>query len=180
MPSSQEYGPEPTREEIDRMEGPVILDFGTNWCPHCQALAPQLDRLLESHPEIRHIKVEDGKGRPLGRSFRVKLWPTLVFLRDGQVVKQVSRPDPAEVEGRAGGDRRGVTGRIRRSREADEPTRGRLAAISRSRRRALPRPQGPRACGGASVRRSPAAPRLHFLGSGFFASIKAAPDPPDP
>ena len=53
--------------------------------------------LLEKYPDVRHIKVEDGKGKPLGRSFRVKLWPTLVFLRDGQVLKQVSRPEPAEI-----------------------------------------------------------------------------------
>jgi thioredoxin 1 len=46
---------------------------------------------------VRYLWVEDGKGKPLGRSFRVKLWPTLVFLRDGRVMKQVSRPDPAEV-----------------------------------------------------------------------------------
>ena len=97
MPLSEEYGPEPTRDEIDRMEGPVLLEFGASWCPHCQALAPELGRLLEGHPEIRHIKVEDGRGRPLGRSFRVKLWPTLVFLRDGRVLRQVSRPDAAEV-----------------------------------------------------------------------------------
>ena len=54
--------------------------------------------LLQQHPDVQHIKIEDGKGRPLGRSFRVKLWPTLVFLRDGQVRKQVSRPGEAEVE----------------------------------------------------------------------------------
>jgi thioredoxin 1 len=63
---------------------------------------------LERFPEVRHIKVEDGKGKPLGRSFRVKLWPTLVFLRDGRVVKQVARPDLDEVRAgleaiRAGG-----------------------------------------------------------------------------
>jgi thioredoxin 1 len=52
---------------------------------------------LRQFPQVRHIWVEDGKGRPLGRSFRVKLWPTLVFMRDGQVVKQVARPDPEEV-----------------------------------------------------------------------------------
>jgi thioredoxin 1 len=46
---------------------------------------------------VRHIKVEDGKGKPLGRSFRVKLWPTLVFLRDGQVLGQVSRPESNQV-----------------------------------------------------------------------------------
>jgi thioredoxin 1 len=55
-----------------------------------------LAALLRRYPEVRHIKVEDGKGKALGRSFRVKLWPNLVFLRDGRVVRQFARPTPAE------------------------------------------------------------------------------------
>lgn len=88
---------EPTREEVERMPGPVVLEFGASWCGHCQALAPDLAALLKQFPGVRLVWVEDGKGKPLGRSFRVKLWPTLVFLRDGQVVKQVSRPELSEV-----------------------------------------------------------------------------------
>jgi thioredoxin 1 len=45
------------------------------------------------------VKVEDGPGRPLGRSFRVRLWPNFVFLRDGRVVRQLARPSHAELEG---------------------------------------------------------------------------------
>jgi thioredoxin 1 len=56
-----------------------------------------LAALLERYPETRHIKVEDGRGKPLGRSFRVKLWPNLVFLRDGKVVQQTARPGPEEI-----------------------------------------------------------------------------------
>jgi thioredoxin 1 len=88
---------EPSREEIDALEGPALIEFGATWCGYCQALAPKLAQELTKHPEIRHLKIEDGQGRRLGRSFRVKLWPTLVFMRDGQVVKQVSRPDLREV-----------------------------------------------------------------------------------
>jgi thioredoxin 1 len=89
--------PEPSREEIDHLSGPVLVEFGTDWCPHCQAVQPYLRELLARYPQVRHVRVEDGKGRPLGRSFRVKLWPNLVFLRDGRVVVQLARPTPQEV-----------------------------------------------------------------------------------
>src|SRR5215471_1741725 len=97
MPGADDLGREPTREEIDRTDGPVLLEFGASWCPYCQALAPELAGLLREYPGVRHIKVEDGPGRPLGRSFRVKLWPNLVFLRDGQVIEQLARPRVEEV-----------------------------------------------------------------------------------
>jgi thioredoxin 1 len=57
-----------------------------------------LAALLRQYPAVKLIKVEDGKGKPLGRSFGVKLWPTLVFLRDGRAVQQVARPGRAEME----------------------------------------------------------------------------------
>ena len=47
---------------------------------------------LKDHPGVKHVKVEDGPGKPLGRHYRVKLWPTLVFLKDGQEVARVTRP----------------------------------------------------------------------------------------
>lgn len=89
--------PEPRREDIDQLPGPVLLEFGTSWCGYCQAIQRPLEALLAQYPQVRHIKVEDGKGRPLGRSFRVKLWPNLVFLRDGRVVAQLARPEPEEI-----------------------------------------------------------------------------------
>ena len=95
MPAAEDH--EPTREEIDRLSGPVLLEFGAAWCGYCRTLAPHVTALLRQHPGVRHIKVEDGPGQPLGRSFHVKLWPTFVFLRDGQVLGQVARPSVDEV-----------------------------------------------------------------------------------
>lgn len=88
----------PGREEVDRLPGAVLLEFGTEWCGHCHALAPVIARLLQAHPEVRHVKVEDGPGRPLGRSFRVRLWPNLVFLKDGATVRQLARPSHQELK----------------------------------------------------------------------------------
>jgi thioredoxin 1 len=90
-------GGEPTREEVDRLQGPVLLEFGADWCPYCQALQPALKALLQEFPGVRHIRIQDGKGKPLGRSFRVRLWPALVFMREGRVVQQAARPVAAEV-----------------------------------------------------------------------------------
>ena len=86
----------PSRTEVDALPGATVLEFGTNWCGFCAAAQPQIEQGLAAHPELRHLKIEDGPGRPLGRSFRVKLWPTLVFIKDGTEVARVVRPSSAQ------------------------------------------------------------------------------------
>jgi thioredoxin 1 len=89
---------EPSRADINELTGPLLLEFGASWCPHCQVMRQVVAGLLRAHPEVRHIRVEDGPGQPLGRSFRVKLWPNFVLMRDGKVVRQLARPAPGELE----------------------------------------------------------------------------------
>lgn len=84
--------PEPARDEVEKWPGPAILEFGASWCPHCQAAQPAIAAALDDHPDVKHVKVADGKGKPLGRSFQVKLWPTLVFLKDGKEIARAVRP----------------------------------------------------------------------------------------
>jgi thioredoxin 1 len=84
---------EPTREEIDALKGPTLLEFGTPWCGWCRRAQPLIADALAAHPGVRHIKVADASGRRLGRSFGVKLWPTLLFLRDGKEMGRLARPD---------------------------------------------------------------------------------------
>ena len=89
---------QPQRADIDALAGVTAVDFGTDWCGHCKAAAPVIEGALKAAGEVRHIKVEDGSGRKLGRSFKVKLWPTVVVLKDGVEVARVVRPlDQAEV-----------------------------------------------------------------------------------
>ena len=81
-----------TRAEVDALAGATVLNFGANWCEHCQAAQTPVMQAMAAHAGVRHIKIEDGAGRPLGRSYRVKLWPTLIFLKDGVEVDRVVRP----------------------------------------------------------------------------------------
>ena len=83
---------EPARADLDARQEILLLEFGAPWCGHCQAAQPAIAALLAEHPRLPHLKIEDGRGRPLGRSLRVKLWPTLVLLQAGQELARVVRP----------------------------------------------------------------------------------------
>ncbi len=88
---------EPDRSDVEAQVGWQLLEFGAPWCGHCQAAQAALQAFVEAN-DLPHWKIEDGKGRPLGRAFKVKLWPTVVLLHDGEEVARVVRPlDPADL-----------------------------------------------------------------------------------
>ena len=82
----------PSRAQLDALPGATLVEFGTDWCGYCQGAQASITQALEPHDGLRHLKIEDGPGRPLGRSFKVKLWPTLILMRDGAEVARVARP----------------------------------------------------------------------------------------
>jgi thioredoxin 1 len=97
-PPSPYSSNEPARAQVDAMAGSTVLEFGANWCGICQSAQQAIGDALAAHAArapLRHLKIEDGRGRPLGRSFGIKLWPTLVMLQDGREVARVVRPGDA-------------------------------------------------------------------------------------
>lgn len=89
---SQHLAQNPTIEEVEALRGNAVLEFGTAWCGYCQGAQGLIREALAGRDDVQHLKAEDGSGRPLGRHYRVKLWPTLIFLRDGQEVGRSVRP----------------------------------------------------------------------------------------
>ena len=87
--------PGPALSDVEALQGAALLEFGTPWCGYCRAVQGPISQALADLPQVRHVKVEDGSGRPLGRAFLIKLWPTLIFLRDGREVARLVRPQSA-------------------------------------------------------------------------------------
>ncbi len=88
--------PQITIDSITYSKETILLDFGTNWCGFCNAAAPYIESALKGRTDIKHIQVEDGPGRKLGRHFKVKLWPTLILIKDGAEIKRIVRPGTVE------------------------------------------------------------------------------------
>jgi thioredoxin 1 len=89
---AQHLATPPSREAVDALPGTTLIEFGTDWCGHCQRAQPLIAAALEARSDVAHLKIADGPGQRLGRSFGVKLWPTLIVLHNGQEVDRVVRP----------------------------------------------------------------------------------------
>jgi len=80
------------RTDLDQLAGQAVVEFGAAWCGYCQAAQTIIAAALAASPDVKHIRIEDGKGQSLGRSYSIKLWPTLVFLEDGIEISRLVRP----------------------------------------------------------------------------------------
>ena len=94
-PATNYAASELQRETADSLPGLVVLQFGTNWCGYCQNAQALIEPVMACRPDVARYLIEDGPGRPLGRSYRVKQWPALVLLRDGKEVGRLVRPQAA-------------------------------------------------------------------------------------
>ena len=66
----------------------VLLDFWATWCGPCRMIAPTLEEFSEKHPEITVGKVNVDEAPDLASEFGIMVIPTLVVLKNGEVVKK--------------------------------------------------------------------------------------------
>ena len=87
-----DLGNQINRADLDQLKGSAVIEFGATWCGYCQEAQSIISAAFVHYPNIKHIKIEDAKGKRLGRTYSVKLWPTLVFLKDGIEIRRLVRP----------------------------------------------------------------------------------------
>jgi thioredoxin 1 len=81
-------------EQIKASDKPVLIDFYADWCMPCRRLAPIIDQIAEECPEYVICKVNVDDEPALASQFGVSSIPTLVVIRNGEVVHQSSGARP--------------------------------------------------------------------------------------
>ena len=78
--------------EAETKEGLVLVDFWATWCGPCRMQAPILEQLSQelSEDELKILKMDVDENPETARAFGIMSIPTLLFKKDGQVVKQVA------------------------------------------------------------------------------------------
>ena len=78
--------------EAETNEGLVLVDFWATWCGPCLMQAPILDQLSEEIDEdvLKIVKIDVDENPNTAQEFGIMSIPTLLFKKDGKVVKQVA------------------------------------------------------------------------------------------
>ena len=75
-------------KEVLNSEKPVLLDFFASWCGPCRMVGPILDEIAEEREDIKVCKVDIDEQPELASRYRVMSVPTLMVLKDGNIVEQ--------------------------------------------------------------------------------------------
>ena len=76
------------QQEVMESDKPVLLDFWATWCNPCRMLAPVLDEIAAERPDIKVCKVDIDENPELAAQFQVMSIPTLMVVKNGQIVNQ--------------------------------------------------------------------------------------------
>ena len=75
-------------KEVLNSDKPVLLDFFASWCGPCRMVGPILDEIAEEREDIKDCKVNIDEQPELAHRYRIMTIPTLMVLKDGNIVEQ--------------------------------------------------------------------------------------------
>ena len=75
-------------KEVLNSDKPVLLDFFASWCGPCRMVGPILDEIAEEREDIKVCKVDIDEQPELASRYRIMSVPTLMVLKNGQVMEQ--------------------------------------------------------------------------------------------
>ena len=75
-------------KEVLGSDKPVLLDFFASWCGPCRMVGPILDEIAEEREDIKVCKVNIDEQPELAHRYRIMTIPTLMVLKDGQIIEQ--------------------------------------------------------------------------------------------
>lgn len=81
-------------EEVISSEKPVLVDFWASWCGPCRMVGPIIDEIASEHPEYKVVKINIDEEPELASRYRVVSIPTLMVVKNGQVVQQSAGARP--------------------------------------------------------------------------------------
>lgn len=76
------------QKEVMESDKVVLLDFWADWCGPCKMMAPQIDAIAEERPDLKVGKVNVDQQQELAIEFQVMSIPTLVVIKNGEVVNK--------------------------------------------------------------------------------------------
>ena len=76
------------QEEVVQSSKPVLLDFWASWCAPCRMVSPIVEEIAQERPDVKVGKINIDEQRELAEQFQIMSIPTLMVVRDGQVVRQ--------------------------------------------------------------------------------------------
>lgn len=81
-------------QEVLNSDKPVLMDFWAPWCGPCRMVVPLVEEIAKERSDIKVVKINVDEEQELAMQFGVMSIPTLVVMRNGKIVNQVTGARP--------------------------------------------------------------------------------------